>query len=138
MSTENINISRKNVMGKCDLKCAYNFKYSQSNSTAKNNGVNISLSYDNTSVPPVLYNNNPYIVANLIINCPSIHYFNGILLDAEITIEHTPVNGGQILFVCVPIISSSESSQASILLNEIIESVATNAPVEGETTNLNL
>lgn len=138
MSTENINISRKNVSGKCDLKCAYNFKYSQSNSTAKNNGVNINLTYDNTSVPPVLYNNNQYIVSNIIINCPSIHYFNGILLDAEITIEHTPVKGGPNLFVCVPIISSSESSQASILLNEIIESVATNAPVEGESTNLNL
>jgi len=126
------------VFGKCDLKCAYNFKYSQSNSTAKNNGVNISLTYDNTSVPPVLYNTNQYVVSNIVINCPSVHYFNGNLLDAEISVEHTPVKGGPNLFVCIPIISSSESSQASILLNEIIESVATNAPVEGESTNLNL
>jgi hypothetical protein len=138
MSTENIDISRKNVIGKCDLKCAYNFKYSQSNSTAKNNGVNITLTYDNTSVPPVLYNNQQYTVSNVVINCPSVHYFNGAQVGAEITIEHGPVKGGQNLYVCIPIISSTESSNASVLLNEIIESVATNAPVEGESTNLNL
>lgn len=138
MSTKNIDISRKNVVGKCDLKCAYNFKYSQSNSTAKNNGVNITLSYDNTSLPPVLYNNDHYIVSSVVINCPSIHYFNGAQAAAEITIEHTPVKGGPNLYVCVPINSSTESSDGTVLLDEIIESVATNAPVEGESTNLNL
>lgn len=138
MSTQNIDISPQNVSGKCDLKCAYNFKYTQSNSTAKNNGVNITLSYDNTSVHPVLYNNQQYIVSNVVINCPSIHYFNGVQVSAEITIEHSPVKGGSNLYVCVPINSSTESSDATVLLDEIIESVATNAPVEGESTNLNL
>jgi hypothetical protein len=138
MSTQNIDISRKNVIGKCDLKCAYNFKYTQSNSTAKNNGVNITLTYDNTSVPPVLYNNQPYIVSNVVINCPSVHYFNSSQLSGEITIEHTPVKGGPNLYVCIPINSSTESSDATVVLDEIIESVAINAPVEGETTNLNL
>jgi len=138
MSTQNIDISRKNVIGKCDLKCAYNFKYSPSNSNAKNNGVNISLSYDKTSEPPVLYNNQPYIVSNIVINCPSLHYFNGQQVAGEITIEHNPIKGGPNLYVCVPIVSSSESSNASILLNEIINHVATNAPVEGESSNLNL
>jgi len=140
MTTNNrsINISRENVSGKCDLKCAYNFKYTQSNSTAKNNGVNITLTYDNTSVPPVLYNNQPYIVSNVVINCPSVHYFNGSQIFGEITIEHSPVKGGPNLYVCIPINSSTESSDATIILDEIIESVATNAPVEGETTNLNL
>ena len=138
MSTQNIDISRKNIIGKCDLKCAYNFKYTQSNSTAKNNGVNITLTYDNTSVPPVSYNNQPYIVSNVVINCPSVHYFNGSQVSGEITIEHAPVNGGPNLFVCIPINSSTNSSDATVVLDEIIESVATNAPVEGETTNLNL
>lgn len=138
MTTQNIDISRKNIVGKCDLKCAYNFKYTQSNSTAKNNGINISLTYDKTSNPPVLYNNQPYVVTTIIINCPSIHYFNGNQVAAEIIIEHSPVKGGPNLNVCIPIISSSDSSNASILLNEIIESIATNAPVEGESTNLNL
>ena len=138
MSTQNIDISRKNVIGKCDLKCAYNFKYSQSNTTAKNNGINITLSYDKTSIPPVLYNNQKYIVSNIVLYCPSIHFFNNSQLAAEISIEHSPVNGGPNLNVCIPINSSTDSSNATIILNEIIESVATNAPVEGETTNLNL
>ena len=37
-----INISPKNVYGKCDLKCIYNFKYKETNLTVKNNGINIS------------------------------------------------------------------------------------------------
>ncbi len=38
MSNENINIAMKNITGKCDLKCSYNFKYSEGNSTATNQG----------------------------------------------------------------------------------------------------
>ena len=38
-----INISPKNVYGKCDLKCIYNFKYKETNLTVKNNGINISM-----------------------------------------------------------------------------------------------
>jgi len=138
MSNQNINISRKNVQGKCDLKCAYNFKYSESNTTAKNNGVNISLTYDNTNVPPVMYNNQQYTVSNITIYCPSIHYFNGSQSASEIVIEHTPVKGGPILYVAIPISSSSESSTASNLISEIIQGVATNAPANGESTNMNI
>ena len=39
MSTQNINIAPQNISGKCDLKCAYNFKYSESNSTARNKSL---------------------------------------------------------------------------------------------------
>ena len=31
MSIPNINISTKNITGKCDLKCSYQFKYEESN-----------------------------------------------------------------------------------------------------------
>jgi hypothetical protein len=138
MSTQNIDISSQNVSGKCDLKCAYNFKYSESNSNARNNGVMIGLSYDNSSVPPVLYNNQKYNVTNIIITCPSLHTFNGSQAPAEIVIEHSPVNGGGQLFVAIPFSSSSESSTASNLVTEIIQSVATNAPSQGNSTNLSL
>jgi hypothetical protein len=138
MSTKNINISSQNISGKCDLKCAYNFKYSESNSTAKNNGVMISLTYDNSNIPPVLYNNQKYNVSNIYLTCPSIHTFNNSQASAEIVIEHTPVVGGPQLNVAIPITSSSESSTASNLINEIIQSVATNAPSQGNSTNLNL
>jgi len=138
MSSSNINISPQNISGKCDLKCAYNFKYSESNSTATNNGVMLSLTYDNSSVPPVLFNNQKYTVSNIMIVCPSLHTFNGSQSAAEIIIEHTPELGGNQLNVAIPIISSSETSNATILITEIIEACGTNAPSEGNSTNLNL
>lgn len=138
MNTQNINISRDNVQGKCDLKCSYNFKYTESNTTAKNEGVMISLTYDNSTVSPVMYNTQKYNVSKIQITCPSIHTFNGSTTDAEIIIEHTPVKGGPKLFVGIPIKSSSDSSTASNLITELIQSVATNAPAHGDSTNVNI
>ena len=138
MSTQSIDISKKNISGKCDLKCAYNFQYPESNTTAKNQGVLINLSYDNSKTPPVTYNTQKYTVAQVIISSPSLHLFNGATTDAEILIIHTPVKGGPELFVCIPIKSSSESSDASYLLKEIIDITGTNAPSEGESTNLSI
>lgn len=137
-NSQQINISQQNVQGKCDLKCSYNFKYSESNTTAKNNGLMISLTYDNSSVPPVLYNNEKYTVSTIMIISNSTHLFNNINASAEIIIEHVPVSGGPLLFVSIPIINSSESSTASNLITEIIQSVATNAPSDGDSTNLTL
>ena len=138
MTSKNINISRKNVQGKCDLKCSYNFKYTESNSTAKNNGVMISLTYDNSRVSPVMYNNNKYTVTKIDIMSPSIHIFNGSKTDAEIVIEHSAVKGGPTLKVGIPIKSSSESSTASNLITQVLQTVATNAPRQGDSSNLNL
>jgi carbonic anhydrase len=138
MSTQSIDISKKNISGKCDLKCAYNFQYPESNTTAKNQGVLINLSYDNSKTPPVTYNTQKYTVTQVIIVSPSLHLFNGATTDAEIIIGHTPVKGGPGLFVGIPIKSSSESSDASYLLKEIIDITGTNAPSEGESTNLSI
>ena len=138
MSTQSIDISKKNVSGKCDLKCAYNFQYPESNTTAKNQGVLINLSYDNSKTPPVTYNTQKYTVTNIIISSPSLHLFNGATTDAEIIIEHTPVKGGPEFLVGIPIKSSSESSDASYLLKEIIDITGTNAPSQGESTNLSI
>jgi hypothetical protein len=137
-NSQYINISAKNIQGKCDFKCAYNFKYSESNLTAKNDGVMISLTYDNSSVPPVLYNNQEYTVSNIYITCPSIHLFNNSTAAAEIVIEHTPVKGGNLLCVGIPMASSTESSTSSNLITDIIQSVSTNAPAQGESTNMNI
>ena len=135
---QDINITNDNVKGKCDLKCSYNFTYSDSNTTAKNDGVMISLTYDNSSSPQVVYNTQKYVVTKVYITSPSIHLFNGSLTDAEICIEHAPVKGGPMLSVGIPMKASSESSTASVLLTEIITSVATNAPGQGDSTNLNI
>ena len=133
-----INISPKNVHGKCDLKCVYNFKYKESNLTVKNNGINISMTGDNSNVPPVLYNQVKYNVSQIILFSPSLHLFNENKVDAEIIIEHTPETGGQNLFICIPIIKSGDSTTASSLLSQVIAGVAANAPASNETTNLNI
>lgn len=138
MSTKTIDISNKNISGKCDLKCAYNFNYQDSNLTATNNGIMLSLTYDNNKIPPVTYNNEKYTVQGIAIVSPSLHTFNGNKADAEIMIEHVPVKGGPMLIVSVPIKSSSESSDASYLLTEIISTASTNCPNEGEKTNLSI
>ena len=138
MSTPNINIANSNITGKCDLKCAYHFKYSTSNSNATNNGVFISITYDSTSNPPVLYNQKKYTVGTITIVYPSVHLFNGVSAPAEIMIEHIPVLGGNNLNVCIPMVESSETSAAGEIVTTIITTVSTNAPSEGETTNLNM
>jgi hypothetical protein len=138
MSTQSIDISKKNISGKCDLKCAYNFQYPESNTTAKNQDVLINLTYDNSKTPPVTYNTQKYTVTGISITSPSLHLFDGATTAAEIIIEHTPVKGGPLFKVGIPIKSSSESSDASNLLTEIIQSTATNAPSKGESTNLSI
>ena len=134
----NINISSQNIEGKCDLKCSYNFKYPESNVSAKNNGAFISLTYDNSSVPPVTYNTEKYTVSTIMLTSPSIHLFNGSLAAAEFTIVHSPVKGGNQLAVSIPIKSSSESSTASNYITDIVQGVATNAPSSGGSTNINI
>jgi len=138
MTTQNINISKQNISGKCDLKCSYNFKYSETNLTAKNNGVSIALTTDSNKIPPVTYNNQKYNVSNIEIVSPSIHLFNGATAAAEIIINHTPIQGGSQLNVAIPITSSSESSTASTLITQVIQSVSSNAPAANETTNLSI
>ena len=138
MTTESINITTQNISGKCDVKCAYNFNYPDSNTTAKNQGVLINLTYDNSTTPPVIYNSQKYTVTGVSITSPSLHLFNGVTTDAEVIIEHVPVKGGPLLKVGIPVKSSSDSSDASNLLSEIIQSTATNAPSQGESTNISI
>lgn len=138
MSNQNINISPSNVVGKCDLKCSYNFKYSESNSVAKNNGVTIDLTYDSLSSPPVTFNSQKYNVGMIRIVSPSIHNFNNASMPGEIIVTHNPEKGGNTLEVCIPITSSSESSSASQIITDIINKVSTNAPSSGDSTNLNI
>jgi len=139
MSTnKTINISSKNVYGNCDLKCSYNFKYNNSNLVAKNNGVFLSFTLDKGTVSPVIYNDQNYNVSKINIYSPSIHTFNSNYSNAEIVVEHVPQLGGEMLYVCIPIISSSNTSDASYIVGEIIQNVANTAPALNETTNLNL
>ncbi len=133
-----INISKDNVFGKCDLKCAYNFKYPETNVTAKNSGSLIVFTFDNSSEPAVVYNQQKYAVESMMLVSPSIHIFNGSNAKAELIIVHKPVLGGNSLSICIPITQNSDSNTSSNLTTELIKSVANNAPVNGETTTINL
>lgn len=132
-----INISSNNISGKCDLKCSYNFKYTASSSTAKNNGVLISITYDSQTVPPVIYNNEKYTVTNVEIVSPSIHIYNGKQLSGEILVYHSPVMGGNTLTVSVPLTTSGDTSTAGNALTAVIKKMASTAPSEGDSTSFN-
>ena len=133
-----IDISYKNVYGRCDLKCSYNFNYSDSNSTATNVGSFLVLSYEKSNIPPVVYNNNKYNVMEIVITCPSLHTFDGNKVEGEIILLHTPVVSGPSMSVCIPIIQSGDSTTASNLITQVIEKVANLAPGQHDSSNLNI
>jgi hypothetical protein len=133
-----IDISKEAIQNTCNNKCSYNFKYANSESiVATNSGYFIQLSYDNTTESRIQYNDKKYVVQNIQLFSPSIHLFNGLTTDAEIVVNHTSMSGAADLHVSIPIVNSSGSTTSSPI-QQIIEGVASNAPSDGETTNLTI
>jgi hypothetical protein len=137
MNSEIISITASNIVGRCDSKCSYSFKYSETNLTATN--LNSLLRFEpESSAPPVIYNREKYNLGNILIFSPSLHVFDNEKLQGEIIISHTPVKGGKDLAVCIPLISSIDTSISSKMITELINTVASNAPSAGSSTNLNI
>jgi carbonic anhydrase len=136
-ATAPINIDLAKIEGKCDLKCDYNFNYSTSSCIATNRGNYISLSYDNQTNSPVLYNSSPYNVAEVRIYTPSLHSYSGSKADGELIVVHDNIKGGEQLLTCVPIRISNSASSGSALFNAVINTMASSAPIDGESTNVN-
>jgi carbonic anhydrase len=128
-----MNISRQNITGVCNLKCDLNYNYPTSNCNASNYGNAISLSYDNTSVAPVKYNNVEYNVESVQIVAPSLHAYNGSQVTGEVVINHVSKTGAIPVIIYVPIIPGSISLQ---MLDDIINQVAAGAPNAGENTSV--
>ena len=137
-ATAPIDISKDNIVGKCDLKCEFNFHYNDSSCVATNRGDYISLSYDTSSNPPVTYNSASYDVKEIRIYSPSLHSFNGTKSDGEFVIIHNTYSGANPLFVCIPIISSNSGEISSKNLSIIINTVASNAPTVDEQTTVTI
>lgn len=137
-SNSPIDINNKNIAGKCDLKCNYNFHYNTSACVATNKGDYISLSYDNTSNPPVIYNDSGYNVKEVRLYSPSIHRYDNKQVDAEIIIIHTSITGLSPLLVCLPVKINDVDALDSSILTSIIKTVSNNAPNKDETTNVNI
>jgi hypothetical protein len=131
-------ISRTNVKGNCSLKCAYNFNYHPSNSTATNMGTNIKISYESSVMVPVTFNDMKYNVVEVLLFSPSLHTFHGAQVKAELLIVHKQQDMGNELVVCIPIISSNIYTKSSQILTDVINAVASKSPKKGETTALNL
>ena len=120
-----INISKSSMVGNCDEKCAYSFKYQISPTCkAKNYKTYISLSYDNSGLPPAIFNNFSYNVSNIELYSPSIHTFNNNYLDAEIIINHTSNSTGSPLMICIPISVNGVATTGSQIITDIITAVS--------------
>lgn len=137
-ATAPIDISNQNIAGDCSLKCQYNFTYQTSNCSATNNGEYISLPYDSSNTSTVLYNTIKYNVSEIRLYTPSLHSYNGSTTDAEMIIYHTSSGGDNPVLVCVPIQQNGSANPATQMLSEIISTVASNAPHDGESCNINL
>jgi hypothetical protein len=134
INLKEVNISNKNIVlpngkiNKCSEKCAYNFNYPETNLVVQNDGIQITFTFiDSKSTSPVEYNHTKYNVSKVIITSPSLHKFNNAKADAELIVEHNPVNGGENLWVCVPIKVSESPTQ---FLSSIINETAKNRPAQ--------
>ena len=137
-ATAPIDISMSKITGNCDLKCSYSFNYNNSSCLATNRGNYISISYDKSSSPPVLYNTLQYDVKEIRLYIPSLHSYNDSKKDGELIIIHTSNTGAIPLLVCIPIKSNNVSSPSALFFNKIINTVASSAPSKDEATNVNI
>lgn len=137
-ATAPIDISISNITGKCALKCSYRFNYSNSACIATNRGEYISISYDKTSSPPVFYNATGYDVQEIRLYIPSLHSYNDTKTDGELIIIHTSNTGSNPVLVCIPIKSNNTSSVSALFFKTLVDTVASNAPSDGETTVVNV
>lgn len=137
-ATAPIDISLSAIKGKCDLKCSYSFHYNNSSCIATNRGDYISLSYDNSSSPPVLYNASNYDVQELRIYIPSLHSYSNTKTDGELIIVHRSNTGTNPLLVCIPIKSNNTSSISALFFKTVIDTVSNSAPSDGESTTVNI
>jgi carbonic anhydrase len=135
-STSPIDINTSSIVGKCDLKCDYTFKYQNSSCIATNRGDYIALSYDNNSSPPVIYNSNNYDVQEIRLYTPSLHTYSNTHTDGEMIVIHNSTSGSRPLLVCVPIQKNNSTSVSAQLLKNIISTVSKSAPINGDSTSV--
>ena len=137
-ATAPIDISLSKITGKCDYKCSFSFQYNNSSCVVINRGDYLSLSYDKSSSPPVLYNTAGYDVQELRIYTPSLHSYNNSKTDGELIIVHTSNTGANPLLVCIPIKSNNTSSISALFFKTTIDTAANSAPADGESTTVNI
>lgn len=132
-----IDISMSKITGKCDLKCSFSFHYNNSSCVATNRGDYISISYDKSSNPPVVYNATNYDVQEIRLYYPSLHSFNGSKYDAELVIIHYSNSGSAPLLVCIPIRKNNSNSLSATFFKTLVDTMSSSSPSEGEISTIN-
>jgi hypothetical protein len=139
--TAPLNIIKNTQNGNtCNLKCAYNFQYAPTNLQLLNRGSYLVMRVDNVSQPPVVYNDQNYVVSEVRLYQPSIHTYgpNSANADAELIIVHTNNQSAESMVVCIPIgVSAVTTTEAASLFDLILAEVARTAPNKGNQTIYN-
>ena len=131
-----INISQRHSYGKCVDKCDFSFKYDNSSIKLTNKGTYLNITCDDTNNSPVTYNTRKYKVSDIRIYAPSLHTYNGAKLGGEMVIIHTPVVGGNQLFVCIPIRLGQPSNTGSEIISTIIQASSLLIPTDKDSKTL--
>jgi carbonic anhydrase len=119
----------------CKLKCSYQFKYPPTNLQIRNGGHYLYFQPDEVAVPPVVYNDQNYNSHGFVIVQPSLHKFNGKHAQAELIIMHENATGTKQLMVCIPMKSSSTTTDTSaVFFDMIIDEIKRTAPSDGMNT----
>lgn len=121
--------------GKCDLKCDLSFKYSNSACTVTNYGTHLVFSYDQSTNPPVQYNNQYYQVHEIRCYTPSLHSYNGSRTAAELVIVHKSNMGAVPLLICLPVRSAISGEST---LDELIQVAGKTVPNEKDSARIKL
>jgi hypothetical protein len=115
----------KNTDNKCNLKCAFNYNYSETTIQSIINPAKISLKFGTPSIAPVKFNGVEYTPIGATIQYPSSTTYNGVQADGELIILHS-ANMEKNLIVSIPINTSSVSKPP--VLDDIINQTATLLP----------
>ena len=116
----NITINKE---ARCNLQCSYSFSYPPTSlQIVRFMDFGLYITVDETSLPPVIYNNNNYSVAYIFMIRPSLHKFAGEYADAEMLIIHSSEKSSKPLIVCIPITKSSISTTDATMFLDLIGS----------------
>lgn len=122
--TNNYPVNLVDTQNSCDLTCNLTFDYKDSSIVVNNeSGVYISITYEQTSKPNLIFSSVPYHASELRIYVPSLHTYNGKHTDAELLINHNG-NNNKHLIVSVPIVNKNYISSSGSTLAKIIELMA--------------
>ena len=131
------NISKSKILNDCNLKCSYNYKYQNSNCNVTNKNTYLKLSYDyKANQKQCVFNNSEMVIEEVRIYSPSLHTFDGIHSDAELIIVHR--GKPRAFLVCIPIVKGSITSDASNILEFIINEASSKIPNVDEKTTVNI